>query len=500
MKDGFLYCLCRKTLWGIALILTGVVCLLNILYISEVASTGYEYVTVSQHFLRSIPMLVIVGGFAVIVFDLRLKLESLDEKKLFRSLTAIYTVFAFYLIFNIDNGIRADAKTVFNTARDLRNGIYYAFQPGQYMYRYPHQLGLMLYDRILLVFSENTLFFFCVNFLLVLGINYLVWKISAELFQDKLTNVLTIFLSFAFLPQLFFILFAYGLIPGFFFLMLGFYQTLKYLRTKHTGRLVIMVLSVGISVLLKQNFLIGGIAIILYLFLNFLQNKNIRQFAVMAILVLSMVLPAQGLKYWYGQASGIDLNNSSPTVLWIAMGTDIDNCKRGPGWYDSSSWNLYNQAGYNTEVASELGKQKMAKNWEKIKGEPARSFRFFLDKTISQWCDPLYESIWSGPLEDCGQYTHTDILQSLYTGGTWAAGITGYMKTLCIGIWVFAFLFLAFSGRKQTGWELMYLYFIGGLLFHTFWEGKSQYTYPYLFVLIPFAARTVGYVTAKRKA
>lgn len=499
MHVSLLHRLCRKTLWIIALALIGAVCLLNIFYTSEVASTGYEYVTVSAHFLRSIPMLVIVGSFVVLASGVREKLESLDEKKLFGLLAAIYTAMAFYLIFNVDNVIRADAKTVFNVALDVKNGSYNAFQPGQYMYRYPHQLGLMVYDRILSAFSENPLFLFYVNFLLALGINYLGWQISNELFRDKLTNVLTILLSFAFLPQLFFILFAYSLIPGFFFLMLGFYQALQYVRTERTRNLVVMVLSVGISVLLKQNFLIGGIAIIIWLFLHFLENKKVRLLAVMAALVLSMILPLEGLKAWYGTAAGVKLNNSSPTVLWIAMGTDIDNSTRGPGWYDSSSWNLYNASGYNTAVASELGKQKLAENWEKMKAEPARARRFFLDKTISQWCDPMYESVWTGPLEDCGQYTHTEILQSLYTGGTWAAGIADYLKTLCIGLWVFALLFLIFSGGKQTGWEMLYLYFIGGLLFHTFWEGKSQYTYTYLFVLIPFAAYAFRQVMAKRQ-
>ena len=235
------------------------------------------------------------------------------------------------------------------------------------------------------------------------------------MFRDKLTNILTIFLSFAFLPQLFFILFAYSLIPGFFFLMMGFYQTLKYVRTENIRNLVIMVLSVGISVLLKQNYLIGGIAIIIWLFLHFLQNKKFRMLAVMAALALSMVLPVEGLKAWYGTAAGVELNNSSPTVLWIAMGTDPDNNQRGPGWYDSSSWNLYNQSGYNTQIASELGKQKLAENWKKMKADPDRACLFFQNKTISQWCDPMYESVWSGPLEDCGQYTHTKILQSLYT-------------------------------------------------------------------------------------
>ena len=499
MNTEILYRLCRKALWGIALVLTGAVCVLNILYRSDVASTGYEYVTVSGHFSRSIPMLVLMGSVIVIASVFHKTVEKTDERKLFRCLAAVYTILAVYLIINVDNVIRADAKTVFSVALDVKNGLYSAFQPGQYMYRYPHQVGLMLYDKALSAFSENPKILFIVNFLLVLGINYLTWKISEEVFRDKMTNILTIVFSFLFLPQLFFILFAYGLIPGFFFLMLGFYQTLRYVRTNHVWNLVFLVLSVGIAVILKQNFLIGGIAIMIYLFLHFLQNRNLRHFAAIALLALSMILPAEGLKLWYGNVAGVELNNSSPTVLWVAMGTDIDNNKRGPGWYDSSSWKLYNASGFDAQVASELGQQKLTENWNKIKQEPARAGAFFLDKTVSQWCDPMYESTWSGPLEDCGQYTHTEILQSLYTGGTWAAVIAGLMKLLCVMLWIFATVFLVLHGGRNAGWEMMYLYFIGGLLFHTFWEGKSQYTYPYLFVLIPFAACSVRSVITRNK-
>ena len=492
MVFDYMYRFCRKALWSIALVMTAVVCFLNILYTSKVESTGYEFVTVSTLFPRSIPMLVILVCLLVILSTFREKMETLDEKKLFLSLAAVYTAVAAYLIFNVDNVIRADAKMVFHTALDVKNGIYKAFQPGQYMYRYPHQLGLMLYDRFLSAFSENPSFVFFVNFLLVLGINAISWKISEELFRDKLTNILAIILSYAFLPQLFFILFAYGLIPGFFFLMLAFLHMLKYVRTKSIRSFAVMVFGTGIAVLLKQNFLIGGLAIMICLFLHFLQNRNVRMFAAMTVLTLGMLLPAEGMKVWYGQIAGVELSNSSPTVLWIAMGTDIDNEMRGPGWYDSSSWNLYNASGYNTQKASELGKQKLVENWNKIKKEPGRAAGFFLEKTISQWCDPMYESTWSGPLEDCGQHTHTEILQSIYTGGTWAAGIAGCMKILCMAIWIFALLFLVIYGKNRTGWEPMFLYFIGGLLFHTFWEGKSQYTYPYLFVLIPCASYMIA--------
>lgn len=499
MNSSFPYRFCKKALWLIALLLTGGVCLLNIFYSSTVASTGYETVSVSSHFLIGVLDLVIIGCLVLLLHLCGGSLEHTDERKLFRLLTGVYCVMAAYLIFNVDPTIRADAKTVFQTAREVKAGIYSAFQPGHYLYRYPHQLGLMQYDRILMLFSENTQFVFFVNFLLVLGINRTAWKISEELFHDRITNLLTIVLSFAFLPQFFFILFAYGLIPGFFFMLLSFYHGLIYARTGKAVDAAVLVLSAGLAVLLKQNFLIGGIAIGIFLFLQLLKEKKIRNLTVMAALVLSMLLPAEALKFCYEKAAGVQLDDPSPTVLWIAMGTDMDNNVRGPGWYDSSSWNLYNAAAYDAELASDFGKQKLAENWEKMKKDPSGAGTFFLEKTISQWCDPMYESTWSGPLEDCGQYTHTPILQSVYTGGIWASILTAGMKLLCLALWIFAAAFLVFWGRESTGWEPMYLYFIGGLLFHTFWEGKSQYTYPYLFVLIPYASWAVSRFISFRK-
>ena len=90
------------------------------------------------------------------------------------------------------------------------------------------------------------------------------------------------------------------------------------------------------------------------------------------------------------------------------------------------------------------------------------------------------------------QHTHTGILQSIYNGEHWASGLKSFSKALCLAIWLFSTVYLVIFGRESIGWELLFMYFIGGLLFHTFWEAKSQYTYTYMFVLIPFAAHAVS--------
>ena len=80
------------------------------------------------------------------------------------------------------------------------------------------------------------------NFLLVLGIDYTALRISQELFQNRAISLLTLLCSFAFLPQLFFILFVYGTVPGLFCMISAFYHTLRFTREKKVKNLIALIL------------------------------------------------------------------------------------------------------------------------------------------------------------------------------------------------------------------------------------------------------------------
>ena len=100
-------------------------------------------------------------------------------------------------------------------------------------------------------------------------------------------------------------------------------------------------------------------------------------------------------------------------------------------------------------------------------------------------------------MEEWGQNTHTELLRSIYTGGgAWSVFET-FCKWVTLTLWAFAFVYLLAFRRGQTLWQLCYLYTIGGALFHFVWETKSQYVYPYVFCLIPFAA--FAFVQTARK-
>lgn len=487
-KENLLYRITQRAVFVCACVFTALLLLMNFVYNAEVAYSKTELVTIYHYIPQSVFILFMIFVLLFLCRFARKLFAQVDAKRLFIAFGIVYTAMAAYLIITIGPAIRADARSVMNAAVNLLNGDLSYLDRGGYIYRYPHQLGLMLYDLIPAALGGSPVICFIMNFGFVLGINYLTYKISDHLFKDERINTVTVILSFAFLPQLFFIIFAYGLIPGFFFMMLAFYNALKFVDGYKTKNLVGAVLASGAALIFKKNFMIGAVAVILYLVLRLMMDKKLKSVVAIALVALSLVLPMKIIIGSFELFADKKLDQGAPTVLWLAMGTDIDNNVRGPGWYNSYNYRTYDMAGYDAAAASEAGSKKLSENMDKIKNEPARAFEFFRDKNVSQWCEPMYQSVWSGPLEDCGQTTDTALTQSIYTGGRAEDMIASVSKFVTVALWFFALVYLVVCAKGHSGWELMYMFFMGGFIFHTVWEGKSQYIYPYVFCLIPFAA------------
>lgn len=477
----------QRSLWLLAVAAVGLILGLNLLFLSEVACNSTEKVTISSAISLSLPLLLAIVMLAAILSQFREKLERVNQSRLFWILCAVYSVLGLYLIINVDSALRADSKLVHQAAQNFLCGIYTDFEKGSYLYRYPNQLGLTLFYSLLLLFSPNPHWNMLVNFLLVLAINGGAWKISQELFQSKEVSFLTMVCCFAFLPQLIFILFVYGLIPGLCCMIWAFYHTLRFAKDRKTGNLLFMVLLCAGAVVLKSNCAIGILAIAIYLLLQMLKQKLSGKMALALVSVLlCLVVPNALVQSYFEAVTDADLSQGTPEILWVAMGTDIHNSDRGPGWYNSTNYALYNQAEYNREKAAELGMEFLQHNLKEISQRPGDAFDFFIRKTTSQWCDPLHECLFVGPMEGFGQGFYAEPLKALYRQKLPSDVLTILCKLVTLTIFLGCFVYLLTPG-KETGWELFLIYFLGGFLFHTFWEGKSQYTYPYVFCLIPCA-------------
>lgn len=488
-RENWISRLCGGGLLLIACLACGILLGLNTIYTVVIADGYNEQVTILPGAARGLALLA-VTVLLTIGAALLPKKEMLREKTCFWALCGVYTVMALYLMLNSDSALRDDAQLVYEAALGFLQGDYQAFEEGGYISYYPHQTGLMLYDALVYGLCKKPLIGVITNFCFVLGIQYLLWRTTDALFHNSEVNLAAIGLSFAFLPQFFFIMFLYGTIPGFFFLMLAFFQTIRFAQDGRVRQLLAAGLSIGLAVMLRKNNIIGGAAMGMFLLLRWLEEpRKGRWLSAACLTLLLAVLPNQLLLMGVEAKTGCDLHRGMPSILHIQMGTNIDNRRLGPGWWDGSNLHIFAiEADYDPVEASEAGREYLRMNLEKMREKPRKTLRFFWDKVVSTWCDPLYQSVWSGPLEDWGQNTHTRLLRSVYTGGWAWSVLETFCKWLTLTLWAFALAYLLRLRRGQTHWQLYYLYTIGGALFHFIWETKSQYVYPYVFCLIPFAA------------
>lgn len=465
----------------------------NILFQTTVSYDDAERVLIHHVLGSGIFSLALGAVLLFVLVILRKHLEKLQERKLFLFFSIFYGVIALFFILNIDMVLRADAESVALAAVQLGRGDLDTFRYG-YLNLHPHQIGLVVYDAILDIFSRNHAIQFIMNYIFIIGTNYYLYAISKHLFDDHFTNLLTIVFSFCFLPQFFFIFFAYGNVPSFFFLTVAFYHLLKFTTTRHFKPMVITILCAAAAVFLRKNTLIGVIAMIIFLVLDMFKKYTPKHLLIIALLIIGTLLPSNMVYSYYAQKAGVE-KAGIPSILWVAMGTDIDNTVRGPGWFDVSVNSIYHTANKDPDLAHDKGIQKIKDNIQKIQQEPERALSFFTDKIISQWCDPLFQSVWSGPLEACDQKTYNGTLYSLYNGYKVEKLVAFCCRIYTIALWGLLVLFLLKHGSHQSGWELAFLFLIGGFLFHILWEAKSQYTYQYLSGLIPFGAYALSSLT-----
>ena len=422
------------------------------------------------------------------------QIGRIPEHTLFLCLGCLYAVAGCFLIFNTDPSVRSDAYGVFESALSMNEGRFSSLEPGGYLYIYPHQLGLATFERILMAFSADITFFFLANLVMMIAINFIQWKCCQMLFDNGLARRYTILLSFLFLPGLFSILFVYGLIPGLFFLYIGVYGLISWLYGRGKFAPAAAVFGVGMACLIRNNYLIGAIAVFIILFMDFLKEVRWKSLILALAIVAAALIPGKLLTWGYEAAAGADLSRGIPKIMWVTMGLqDNEGSSFVGGWFNGYNYNVYMDKDMDPETSGEQAKEDLNDRVSELLGDPAKAAVFFGTKAISTWTDPLFQSIWSGPLEDMGQYTHKGILKNIYTGQE------GYeiLMVLCAAILFIIYggavlgIFLRPGGMK-CGLDLKvmfpFLFLVGGFLFHLVWETKSQYVFPFVMMLIPGAS------------
>lgn len=497
-----LFCFCEGAIKHISIIPLTMLFVFTLLFQNTISFDIFEKSTIVPNGLA----FFLVFIFSVpILYGIYKLLKIIPEKVFFTVLALAYLLAGIYCITHIQMTPRHDSAICYTSALNYKAGYFINLQFGEYFYEYPHQLGLVTYNRILVWLSENVNIVYYTNLLWVILTNFFIWRTSCLLYKENpVLRKLIILFSFGFLPQLFYLFFAYGQVPGTLCMVISLFFFVKYLEKNHPVSFLAGCLFLSLTCLLRKNFLIGGIALLIIFFLKALKSQKLFYVFLMIALVASLIVPSKLVTRHYENIGGTKLNQGSPALLHVAMGLqENDDIWRAAGWFNGYNETTYELNNFDPASSSEEALASISDSLFTFKCDPKYALDFFTEKIITTWCDPTFQSIWSGPLVSLGNVAESSLLENLYSGGSVYRLLAFAMNIFMALTFLFsaAFVIIKTFVKKESlnGAELFsLLIFIGGFLFHLVWETKCQYVYPYVVTLIPVACcgmtQVFGYV------
>ncbi|MBQ9141997.1 MAG: hypothetical protein IJX63_09435 [Lachnospiraceae bacterium] len=443
-------------------------------------------------------LLLVLGTLIALVVVYKL-LRWIPETVLFVIFALVYLVGGIYLITHIQMELRYDSGICYWNALNFVEGNYTNLQFGEYFYKNPHQLGLVSYNCLLIKISDDPNFVYYVNLAWILISNFFLWRTAVLAYEHQpRVRKLVILLSFAFMPQFFYLFYAYGQVPGLGCMMISVYLATRAMKKKSVISMVFSCIFMGAACLLRMNYVIGGIALMIVYFLHALQRKKLLWGVAMTGMLFCMLVPRYFVNGYYEKMAETDLSQGMPSVLYVAMGLqENEEPWRAAGWYNNFNDNTYLGTDCDVQASKVIAMESIGERLQTFFSEPGYAVDFFGEKLITTWCEPTYQSIWSGPMISMNCATDEPWLTELYSGGTIFSLFASVMNVLTVMLFGFSLVFVVWRTfcRKLPLYSLelfSVLFFLGGFLFHIAWETKSQYVYPYVVLLVPIAAKGIS--------
>lgn len=387
-----------------------------------------------------------------------------------------------------------DQRHVIEAAAALNEHDYSDFAAGNYLFVFPFQMGVVLYYQLLsLVFGNlNYIAFQIVNAVWIVLSAWLFMKISGLLWEkEKGYEAGTVVLCLLFLPYLLYVTFLYGTVVGMAFALLSFYTMLLYEREQKLCWLLLSGLSMGIATVVKSNYMIFMIAEIIYLLLACLSDKitnfkkNAPRLFLIAVLLVCFLVGRCGMNAYIDRLNDGNDVKGIPMLAWVAMG--LQDGKAAPGWYNGYNNGVYIENDYDYDKTQAAVKEEIRRIVTRYPQDITTSISFFVKKVSSQWNNPTFQSLWV--LEDRdGQ----DGLEWLLRGKgryLYIFWVNLLQTWILAGVFLYALMRFKKSSLKEV---LLPVTFIGGFLFHLFWEAEGLYAILYFPLLLPLSVCGYG--------
>ncbi|MCM1025465.1 MAG: glycosyltransferase family 39 protein [Roseburia sp.] len=419
-------------------------------------------------------------------------------KKMFYMIGAVYILLNICLVFVLGLYPGGDQYYVTWIASDMMEGIYSQFEPYGYMNLYPFQYSFVSYVKLIFtLFGVNN---YCalqiLNVLYLWLIIYFVVKNTRFMFGEEQYQIGVVLMLF--FPLSLYVTYIYGSQLSLALSLASAYYLLRFLTKEGKiwlNFLLVVVLNT-FSVLIKNNALIFTIAE-LCLILLFSVKRAEKKIVLRNVLLAAAILGVYALSVAAANKSLARYTGSdkvgAPKTAWVAVGLQTGGAAEG--WNNFFCRDVYWGNDCDAEATDTLSRAAIKESIYGFLKDPKYCVKFFYKKICSEWMNPSFDGI--GIVEKSVKLNpNTEIRYS--TPVRWflsnAPGksldathsvLNEYLRIYELAIFAGAFLYLIIRRLRVTDCLFMVV-FIGGFLFHIFWEAACQYMLPYFVMLIPY--------------
>lgn len=394
----------------------------------------------------------------------------------------------------------SDPAKVYQVAMQWRRGDFSAYAEGGYLFRYPFQAGIILFYYLLsfLFGIDNYIGLQFVNVIALVAVYGLLVKLSGIFWpEDKKLPRFVYAALILWVPLAFYVTYLYGILPGMALSLGAVYFATMYLHTRRYRYILPAALCMGLATVIKMNCLIYLVAIACFLLYDaldtaFLTKKEqgrqwITSLACLVLMILTVAGCNQVCSRYVEHLSGYKAGDGEVMVSWVVMG--LQETPLGPGGYSGYINEIFERYEYDTEKITEASIADIKKIMTRMSENPLdEGLPFFARKNAFQWNDPTFISLdrtkGRKAAGNMPEFVHSLIEGE---GSVTLSVLLNYAQTLIL---IGAILYLIMDRKSRNIYELMgAVIFLGGFLFHFFWESSASYTIPYFVILIPYAVK-----------
>lgn len=473
----------NKTVNVIAFIILSILLVLNILYTTNIIGLEEHAKIIKTPFISVIATIIIFFMYIAILKILTNKIFEKKKKIIIVIALILYTIINIAWINWAKISPTDDAKTVHNIAIAFVKNNKDVLYKSTYLEKCPQQIGMALFFSIIYKVTGTTDYKIIqylnilANILTIIALYKIIKKIDNK---NEKTQFAYFLLILPFIPLILLTTYVYGDYIGLSLMSWAIFFIMKYKIKYERKYLILSAFLMMLSCIIKTNYMVSLIAIIIYLIMDIVCNNKKIFIKILLIIIYLMIviIPYTTLKNKVATELNLIKTESIPTTGYLYIG--MSESDKGAGWYGEAVQPAWDDATKSRKIYPKLIKHRLIEFSKK----PMYCLDFYTRKITSGWNEPYFQSTWYALSARNKNENFNEPNNKLYLI------IKYYMKSLTTIIYLSTAIYI-FNNEKKINIDelLLLIIFIGGFLFHLLWEIKARYTLPYIIIIMPLAAK-----------